>query len=272
MNRQVALKERPRVSMRLVALTLLMCVVAGGCTSLNYTTPRRGIEMTSLASADADIEERMMRQPQASFPARMAVVRIQEPKYRSHRVASYGEGNYSVVTVFDMERQEHFTRLENLPQVADVARLNRLVIPRHLETVKELRLAAASLKADVLLVYTVDTIFRVDDHDIGPLGLISLGLLPTKEASVTATASAALFDVRTGYVYALAEATAHEAQIANSWTSRDAIDDSRRRAEAKAFDQLISDFESAWSDVVEEYADSQPSGSDQMIAGGSSPL
>ena len=233
---------------------LLAGMVASGCSSMRYRTPGRGVAVTSLATSDFDIEERMLRQPAASFPARVAVVRVQASGYRSHGSISYGHGKYSVVTAGDMERDEHFERLEQLPMVADVARLNRLLIPPKLESDKELRLAAASLKADLLFVYTVDTIFRVDEHDVGPLRLITLGLLPINEAHVTSIVSAALFDVRTGYVYSVAESSARETQLANAWTSKDAIDSARRRAERRAFEGLLDEFTLAWADVVAEYA------------------
>lgn len=251
-DRSSQFRTRELAVMSLIA-PLIAGVVAGGC-SMRYLTPGRGVAVTSLATSDFDIEERMLRQPAASFPAHLAVVRVQASGYRSHGSISYGHGNYSVVTAGDMERDEHFDRLEQLPMVADVARLNRLLIPAKLESDKELRLAAASLKADLVFVYTVDTVFRIDEHDVGPLRLITLGMLPINEAHVTSVASAALFDVRTGYVYSVAESTARETQLANAWTSKDAIDAARRRAERRAFEGLLDEFTSAWTDVVAEYA------------------
>ncbi len=90
-------------------------------------------------------------------------------------------------------------------------------------------------------------------------------MLPTKEAKVTLTASAGLFDVRTGYVYGLAEATAQEKQIASSWNSEDAVDQSRQRAERKAFDQLLSEIEGTWGKVLREYG--SPNASKSIVTG-----
>jgi hypothetical protein len=128
-----------------------------------------------------------------------------------------------------------------------------MVIPSNLQSDRQLRLAAASLKADMLLAYTLDTTFRIDEHDFGPLRVISLGMLPTKEAKVSATASAALFDVRTGYIYALAESTAQVKRIASTWTSTDAVDASRQTAERQAFEQMLGELEHSWQKVVKEY-------------------
>ena len=79
---------------------------------------------------------------------------------------------------------------QSLPLVAGVAFLNRLLLSERLESTKDLRQAAATLKTDMLLIYSIDTSFNVENTDVGPLGIITLGFLPTKNARVTATASA----------------------------------------------------------------------------------
>jgi hypothetical protein len=224
-----------------------------GCCASSYMTPARGVSMATLADTDEDIRERMLREPATPFPARMATVRVQAPRYRSNSTESYGYGRYSVVTTREIERDEDFLRLGQLPKIDRVAPLNRMVIPTNLQSVRQLRLASASLKADLVLAYSVDTVFRVGEHDFGPLRLISLGMLPTKEAVVTATASCALFDVRTGYVYGLAESTAREKQIASTWTKCQAVESARQKAERKAFEQMLGEFEKTWQQVVGEY-------------------
>ncbi len=245
--------RRPKHNRHATALGACAMMLLGGCAEARYLTPARGVSMATLADVDEDIRERMLREPAAPFPARMATVRVQAPGYRSHSTESYGSGRYSVVTTREIERDEDFVRLRKLPNITRVAPLNRMVIPMKLRSVRQLRLAAASLKADLVLAYTVDTVLRVDEHDFGPLRLISLGLLPTKEAAVTATASCALFDVRTGYVYGLAESTAREKQIASTWTKRQAVESARKKAERSAFDQMLGEFEKTWQEVVGEY-------------------
>ena len=248
------LDRRPRRDSHVALYCVYALVLAaiGGCSS-SYMTPARGVSMATLTDADEGIRERMLREPASPFPARMATVRVQASEYRSHSTESYGHGRYSVVTTRDIEREEDFLRLRKLPKIAGVAPLNRMVIPSNLQSDKELRLAAAGLKADLLLAYSIDTVFRIGEYDFGPLRLISLGMLPTKEAKVTATASCALFDVRTGYVYGLAESTAREKQIASSWTKKQAVEDARQRAERKAFKQMLVEFEKTWQQVLGEY-------------------
>lgn len=245
--------SRTRFEWKLLALAFLAPLA--GCAA--YTTPARGVSMESLARADADIRERMLREPAAPFPARIALVRVQESGYHSFRSNGYGQGNFSVVTTRDVEEQKDFDRLARLPMIAGIAPINRLIVPAQLESDKQLRVAAASVKADLLLAYTFDTTFRINGKDVGPLGLVTLGFLPIDEAIVTSTASAALFDVRTGYVYGLAESTAREKQTTNAWHSEEAADEARVIAERKAFDSLLTDFEGVWKRVVEQRATAQ---------------
>ena len=56
------------------------------------------------------------------------------------------------------------------------------------------------------------------------LGVISLGLFPNEQATVTATASAALIDTRSGYVDGVYEATARKDRLSKAWGTQDAID------------------------------------------------
>jgi len=236
----------------LAALAGMALACWAGCAS--YVTPGRGVSMASLTGVDADIATRMKREPAALFPARLAVVRVQAPEYRSYRTDGYGQGAYSVVFTKEFEREEDYARLGKLPMVGGVGCINRLLMPRDLRTDHELRLAASSLKADLLLVYTLDTSFRIDQHDVGPLTLISLGMAPSQEAKVTATASMALFDVRTGYVYGVADGTARDTQLASAWNSSEAVDTSRLRAEGQAFRNMLDQFEKTWTGVVAQYA------------------
>jgi hypothetical protein len=89
------------------------------------------------------------------------------------------------------------------------------------------------LKTDILLVFTVDTAFRVDGKSIGPMSVVSLGWLRDRETVVSSTASAAIIDVRTGFVYGVAEATADETKRASAWSSSSKVDQSRNKTEAK---------------------------------------
>jgi len=116
-----------------------------------------------------------------------------------------------------------------------------------------LRLAAAKLQADVLLVYTVDTSFEIKGRGYGPLSVISLGLIPDRDACITSTAAAVFTDVRTGFTYGVAEATAKASDLSNAWDSSDAVDKKRLEAEHQAFALLLAQAEKTWTGIAQQY-------------------
>jgi hypothetical protein len=216
-----------------------------------YVTPGAGVNLDAINTQS--IKESFETKPASPFPARIAVARIQQSGYYSHGNESYGEGNFSIVTSRDVEEDAHFAKLASLPDVAGLTTLNRLLLPSKLENIKDLRTAAASLHADMLFLYTLDTSFRIKGKSYGPLSLITLGFLPNKEAYVTTTASAVVYDVRTGYVYGMAEQTHKTSHKASMWSTAQAIDNARLETEKKSFDKLINEFSDVWIGILKEY-------------------
>ena len=241
-----------------IGCAVIAVVAVTGCA--NYATPGKAASFRAMGITEQDVEDltdtsiaqRLDRKPTAGFPVALAVVRVQESGYRAYHTPSYGSGNFSVVSVRDVESDEAFDRIGRLPMVRGVAALNRLVLPEHYDSERDLRGGAAAVQADMLFIYTFDTVFGVEDK-IKPLSVITLGLFPQDEARVTSTALGVLVDTRTGYVYGLAEGTAHEQQLANAWTSATAVDQTRRRAERLAFEEMVQSFETTWHAVVREY-------------------
>lgn len=233
-------------------------VVAGGCAS--YTTPGRVAEFRAMGISaetvddltEPSIAERLDRKPLAAFPANVAVVRVQGRGYRSRTARGYGTGDFTIVTTRDVERDEDFQRLAALPMIDGIAPLNRIVIPERITSDLHLRRGAAEVQAEMLLIYTFDTIFG-SESKLAPLSVLTIGLFPEREARVTSTVSAALLDTRSGYVYGLAEATSQTARLANAWTSEAAVDESRRKAEGEAFQKLVGELEMMWRGVVARY-------------------
>lgn len=229
----------------------------GGCA--HYTTPSRGADMTTFGVAaarnanDAGIQQALDKRPLANFPTGIAVVRVQSPGYQSNTAQGWGQGNYSIVTTRDIEEPMQIERLGKLPQISGMATVNRLLLPRELRSDVELRQAAAQLHADMLLVYTVDTIFT--DNDMAePLTLVTLGLAPNQHLRVVTTASAALLDTRNGYVYGVSEATESRNALSMAWGSSAAMDSLRCKTETAAFEKLVGEMEKMWSGVVKQYA------------------
>lgn len=240
----------------LIVACLMFCV---GCAA--YATPGRGADLSAVGAptaaelgpgTDGTIRQAFNKRPLASFPAAVAVARVQAPGYRSHTATSWGEGRYSIVGTRDVETPEQFARLAKLPRLSGVAPINRLLINGRLDSELPLRQAAATLQADMLLIYTLDTRFTTENKAL-PLTVVSLGLSPNKQVRVITTASAVLMDTRNGYIYGLAEATDQQNRITNSWQNDTAIDETRRQTESAAFGKLVGELETTWTGVVSQY-------------------
>jgi len=230
-------------------LVAVLVVALTGCAS--YVTPGGPARLDDIDRVD--VAEAASRKPSPNFPARLAVARVQAPEYRSNSTDAYGSGRFSVVTTQELITDADFEHLLGWPSVSGVAPINRLLLPATLDSLDDLRTSAAKVQADVLLVYTVDTQFRVQGRGYGPLTAISLGLVPDRDAHVTTTVSALFTDVRTGFVYGVAEATAKTAGLTNAWSSGATVDRKRLEAEQKAFGLFLTEAEKTWAGIVRQF-------------------
>jgi len=235
-----------------IAVMVTCSVMTIGCAA-KYVTPGAAVNLQAIS--DYGIKERFETKAASPFPARIAVARVQEVGYHSYTTRGHGRGRYSVVTARDVEQDTDIEKLSSLAQVGGLATLNRLLLPETLQSVKDLRLACASLHADMLLLYTFDTSFRIKGQDLGPLTVVTLGFLPNKKAFVTTTASAVLYDVRTGHVYGVAEASNTTDHLASTWSKEQVIDNARLETEKEAFAKLVDQFAQMWESLLAEYAE-----------------
>lgn len=244
-----------------VSAVCLAAGVVGGCAS--SATPGRAADLRAFGvspgqQTDASVAQAIDKRALATLPTSIAVVRVQEPGYHSQTAQGWGNGAYSIVTTRDIESMdEKFAQMAKLPMISGLAPLNRLLLPQQLNSDLELRQAAAALHCDMVLIYTLDTTFSVEDA-AAPLTVITLGLSPNQTAHVVCTASAVLMDTRNGYIYGIAEATERQTQLASAWTSEAAVDQTRRRTESKAFEKLVGDLQTTWIGVVKQMGTAQP--------------
>ncbi len=230
-------------------LILVFSFILTGCAS--YVTPGGGVSLNDMA--DTDIQVLMERQPMANFPAGIAVARIQSPGYSSLTQASYGYGRYSFIPTREIIQESDFARLASLDQIAGIAPINQFFLPERLDSIKALRIAAARLKTDILLVYSFHTSFQVGQQQFAPLNLISLGLLNNKKVMVTTTVFSAFFDVRSEYLYGVTEATHSESKFASVWNDDKVVDALRLETEKQSFKKLLPQLEKTWNKIVTEY-------------------
>jgi hypothetical protein len=246
----------------LFTLLAVLLISLAGCEA--YTAPGRAADFSKLgltpegaaALTDYSVQQALSKKPLVTFPASIAVVRVQASDYNSYSYDRYynsvPRGAYSVLTIRDIEKDADFEALAKLPQVEGVGGIKRILLEKNLNSDQELRDAAARLHANLLFYYTFDTAFYTQTH-IPPLGVITLGLAPNKEARVTCTASGVLMDTRNGYIYAVVEATSANNQLSTAWTSAETLDEARRATEREAFEGLVASFEKEWPKVLKNY-------------------
>ena len=241
------------------ALIILAVVTTIITSCTHYVTPGSAVKISELA--DEDISKLLSNKPASEFPVNIAVARIQHPQYTSHKyqqnLYSEQKGNFSMILTRDAIEDEAFQKLSQLDGVKQASPFNRLLLPYNYKSIKDLRMAAAKMKAHMLMVYTFDTEFTIDTKNYGPQNAFSLGYLKNKDVKVTTTASVALFDVQTEYLYGLAEATADEHKKSNAWKKEDDVDNLRITTERKAFEKLIGEIEKMWGGVVQEYGNAK---------------
>lgn len=238
--------------------SILVVVLCGvGCVRLPVRSTPANLAALSEANdrqrarlTDADVQAMLDRKPLVRFPAGIAVAQVQAAQANAYYGSRANRGAaFHVVFNREAETPEHVAALAGLEQIHGVSALSPLVLSGPARHDRDLRAAAGRLNADLLLLYTFDTaVYRGDNTS--PLDVVTLGFLPHRHMRVRCTASAMLLDTRNGYVYATSEGSATTKQLANTWTTRDAVDQSRRRAEQQALDQMVERFVAGWPAVL----------------------
>jgi len=240
--------------LKLGILTIGLFLISSCATK--YVTPGGSVNISELA--DEDISKILSNKPTAEFPVNIAIARIQSPQYTNWRYQRAmnnqpQDGRFSMVLTRDSEEDSAFEKLSKLDGVNQASPFNRLLLPYDYKSVKDLRLAAAKMKAEMLLVYTFDTEFIIDTKNYGPQNVFALGYLKNKEVKVVTTASAAIFDVQTEYLFGLAEATSSDIKKSNTWKKQDEVDALRIKTEKEAFNELVNEIEETWKNIRTEY-------------------
>jgi hypothetical protein len=238
--------------LRLVPLLAILGLLSG---CAHYVPPGPKADLALFSPTADDIAANFDLKPANPFPAAIAFVRAQGPRYTNLYLSTAGgvagnrAGRYTIVTVREVGEEAQLERIAALPQVAGITGINRLLLPETLDTERDLRSAAARLQADLLLLYTFDTVF-IDRDAAKPLSVVTLGLSPTRRITAITTVSALLIDTRTGFIHGTFEATEKNATLATSWGSADSADATRRATEKAAFAKLIDEFAAAWPKIV----------------------
>jgi hypothetical protein len=248
-----------------LCLALAPCLLGAACSTtrenywrgdlgaLDITAPSPAVE--GGAPGDA-VAAAFARAPAARLPARIAVARLESresaPGWR-HKPAQPGSTNNVVLAAkADPVTSAAYQRLAALPEVSDLTPLNSLVAAQSIDSQAALREAAANVQADLVYAYTFDSYSRSHTalSGIVMLSLGLLGFLPLVTIEVETTASGALIDVRSGYIYGVADATEKVKGTSNTWNESDDIGRVRAKAETAAFEKLNAEFEQRWQSYV----------------------
>lgn len=239
----------------LIAALLLIFMVSG-CNE-SYVTPSKGANLTVFQSTDVVASDQSGASgavsepvPMAEFPVHLAVARIQMPcdsYYYADQVSTY-----AVASVRDVESGSDVS-FEALEGIAQIVPINHMLLGGQQKDPDMLRRAAASLKAQMVFVYTLDTRLSEEDWS-SPISIATLGMAPTVTTRVTTTASGVLLDTQTGYVYGAVEATSSKSQKAAFLTRENAWDQCQRQTEKQAYEKLFEQFKAYWKDVYLQYA------------------
>ncbi|TAJ19109.1 MAG: hypothetical protein EPO68_06830 [Planctomycetota bacterium] len=250
-------------------IALAICVVSVACTStderywrgdlgsLGIAAPAPDAANGAASGASSDpVAAAYARAPQAQLPARVAVARLEsretEPSWRRETSPRTTSAKLVLANKADAVTSAAYQRLAALPEVADLTPLNTLVAAQTIESQEQLRAAAAAVQADLVYAYTFDSYAKTRTNLPGlyVLSLGLLGFLPLVSIEVETTASGALIDVRSGYVYGVADATETIKSSTDGWSLDEDIPRTREKAETAAFEKLNAAFEQRWKTHV----------------------
>lgn len=234
------------------AVILALMVFLSGCYS-SYVTPA-GADMGMFGGAFTEsgyVRQSGTPRPAASFPVTLAVARIQGAGYYQ---ADLG---YCVVNSPLSGTQSIQNGFAQLPGIAQVVPVNKLLMAGYQKSPDALRQATASLKAHMLYIYTLDSVQDEADWS-SAISLYTLGLAPTVKVEVTTTAMGMLIDTQTGYVYGVLEASAGKEQVAAYMTRQNAWDQCRNVTEELALADMNRQLPVMWNEVLSRYGQAMP--------------
>ena len=202
------------------------------------TVPEDGIAREM--QLDAEVAALYKVAPQISFPARIALVRL---------------NNYGEITRPGEGEIADFSKLaEKLgPEFGEFLVLDPVMAEMAAETVEaqeqnaraNLRRGAALIKADYALAYTVDSSSRSSENvlSITDWTIIGLWLAPSRNVRADSVAQAAFIDIRTGLPMGSTSAEADSEAIARFSTEHSRKRDLAETAEAAAIAELVTNVE-----------------------------
>ncbi len=223
----------------------------------NYRSPGMGLDVhemleTSGPEHRSDQGSTNLAQPAAMLPIRLVLVRIQRAGYPSMYEPCHGSGRYCVLTVRDVESDADLAQLADLPQVASLIPVPRRLVPERINAPIDLRRSLANAHiGDMALLYSIDTQAQVGETPSSePLAKIKRSLQVDQPVTMRSRVTAALIDVRTGFVYLQTRTDFAETLPGWGWNSPEHTDRAHQRVERQAFHAMVGNISQHWSEVI----------------------
>lgn len=216
---------------------LLACLLVG-CAS--YVTPASRQE--SPASTPEEIRLNFERTAKAAFPARIHVVSV-----RPNGSMWCADENRDLVSRFlrDAGAKAELRRGSFVPDPTLALNKDGYVVYQSP--------TSSPFKPTMILSIGLQQSSSDRSLEVGPLGLLTLGTIPTQFVVCDATVSFVLTDAQTGYIYAVGDAGERTIQLHNAWNENQATRDAGRRAVDSAVRKLAVEFSGAWELIVRQY-------------------
>jgi len=83
---------------------------------------------------------------------------------------------------------------------------------------------------------------------------VTLGAFASEKSHIVTTCAAAFIDVRTGFVYGVAEGTSTATKRSSPWTTENALETARLKTEREAFEATLKEIAKTWSAINSDYS------------------
>jgi|GEM_PF-4649756 len=257
------------------AASIAFLLTLASCANPAYVTPIEPVDLAAIS--DRGVRAGFAAQPLASYPAHVALVRVQ---------SDGASGTWRPVTGLETLHlmsgartgpadPRQVERLAELEGVVDAVAPNALVLGgAALHDLDDLRDEVAPLRPDLLVVYTLDTRLFVESDPFGFVDLVTLGFLLEDRRQVSCVASALVVDVKSGFVWSSLDARAEREDTVGRWFRPPPDAELFEDAEAEAVAALLDRLVETWprlGDRVREAASARASGGGAAAVGSASP-
>jgi hypothetical protein len=251
---------------RWLCLWLLLVAGCGGTREMTRPEAPIGGIIGAEKVTEESIRRAMATRPQLSVPTKVAVAEIgtrQTAYLPDYSYCGRPDIQAGIVSLrADEEKLWKETLNKDRPAVGQVIPLAPVLVPDGSDgTLLRLRQAAATLHADLLLVYVRESDWGKQPNALSGLYLTIIGLWASPGTNLRAitVAKGALVDVRNGFVYGVVSADAEDKAISAAVFVDKTRLDLMKRTEAKALAELAGQTAALVDDLARRLAQERSS-------------